>query len=144
MAAGLDMVAAKVAAAKAALIPMFELLSFIGGFPSIEHLTLPLFPIDGKARIVEDGTPTAGLCTRAALVTDEVGVLAVKVAIIFNVQRKLVGKSAVKLTLALNHHDCKLLLHLLHRPAGQTDKAKRKKKQQQRTQLVTEIHRNQE
>lgn len=41
-------------------------------------------------RIVEDGAPTDGLCTRAALVTDEVGVVAVKEAIIFNVQRELV------------------------------------------------------
>lgn len=43
--------------------------------------------------------------------TDEVGVLAVKVAIIFNVQRELVGKSAVKLILEQKLQSS-LLLHM--------------------------------
>lgn len=40
---------------------------------------------------VADGAPTDGLCTRLALVIDEVGVLAVMVAIIFSFERELVG-----------------------------------------------------
>jgi len=48
MAAGLEKVAAEIAAIKDAPIPMFELLPCTAGFPSMEHLTLPTFAIDGN------------------------------------------------------------------------------------------------
>ncbi|MCI96514.1 hypothetical protein A2U01_0117814, partial [Trifolium medium] len=48
MAAGLDKVAAEIAAIKDAPIPKFELLSCTSGFPSMEHLTLPTLVIAGN------------------------------------------------------------------------------------------------
>jgi hypothetical protein len=48
MAAGLDKVAAEIAAIKDAPIPMFDLLPCTSGFPSMEHLTLPTLAIDGN------------------------------------------------------------------------------------------------
>jgi hypothetical protein len=48
MAAGLDKVAAEIAAIKDAPIPKFDLLSCTSGFPSMEHLTLPTLANDGN------------------------------------------------------------------------------------------------
>lgn len=53
MAAGLDKVAAEIAAIKDAPIPMFELLPCTSGFPSMEHLTLPTLAIQFMFEINE-------------------------------------------------------------------------------------------
>lgn len=79
--AGLDTVNALAAATIDAYIPVFIPLSFFSGFPSIEHLTFPLFAIDGSPITGEAETPSDLLGARPARMIDEVGAVAVMEAI---------------------------------------------------------------
>ena len=87
------MVAAETAAISDAPMPSFDSFSCPEGFPSTEeHLTLPFVAIAGNPRIGEEDREMGLFCTRpAALVTDEVGVLAVMVAISLSVGEEKMG-----------------------------------------------------
>eukprot|EP00268_Persea_americana_P017814 TRINITY_DN1865_c0_g1_i1.p2 TRINITY_DN1865_c0_g1~~TRINITY_DN1865_c0_g1_i1.p2 ORF type:complete len:124 (+),score=29.90 TRINITY_DN1865_c0_g1_i1:394-765(+) len=81
--AGLDAVTAHTAAVSDAPMPTFLLVLHVEGFSSEEQLTLPFLAIAGKPRAGAEETPTAFLSTGVEPAMDEVGALAVMVAIFF-------------------------------------------------------------